>query len=190
MELEEIGKDTEIGKRDGRKYIWHACIDCGKKRWVELDKGKSSYELCRSCAAKRRSKECLEYGEKNRNWKGGRTKTSKGYIEVLLPKDDFFYPMAHHNSYVSEHRLVVAKKLGRCLQPWEIVHHKGIRYKGIENKSDNLEDNLELVSDIGHKQITYMEKNFKQLKVIIQRQGQYIKSLEKENKKLREGKNV
>lgn len=33
------------------KLIWHACIDCGKERWVKLAKGKPERLKCMSCAS-------------------------------------------------------------------------------------------------------------------------------------------
>ena len=78
--------------------------------------------------------------------------------------------MANKRGYVREHRLVMAKHLNRCLLPWEIVHHKGKRYTGIENKQDNLEDNLELVSGPG-KHNSMLEKELK-------RQSKLIKELQ------------
>jgi len=140
----EIRKANEVGHKGKEKYIWHACEGCGKKRWEQCRKGIPIRHLCLSCAMA-----CI-YGEGNHNWKGGRIKTSSGYISVRLYPDNFFYPMATKAGYVLEHRLVVAKKLGRCLQSWELVHHKGIRYSDIRNRADNLEDNLEMTTSGSH----------------------------------------
>jgi hypothetical protein len=143
------GREAELG--DGyHKYIWAACVDCGKERWVHYDdvegKGrKPRSQRCLKCLPQ------LRKGTGNPNWKGGRIKVD-GYIEIKLLPDDFFFSMALKDRYVLEHRLVMAKSLGRCLQRWEIVHHKnGIR-------DDNRIENLQLVTDDRHKQITILEQ--------------------------------
>lgn len=142
LELGEKRRGREIGKADfACLYIWQACLDCGKKRWVVLKKGLPERIRCLSCSHK---------GERCSRWKGGRSIEKTGYVSIRLSPSDFFYPMVNHASYVLEHRLVMAKHLGRCLQKWELVHHKGIRYTGIENKSDNLIDNLKLTTNGSH----------------------------------------
>ena len=87
-------------------------------------------------------------GPKHFNWKGGRVAHHSGYVLVWLHPDDPFAQMAEHNkrgtSYVPEHRIVMARHLGRLLQPWEVVHHKnGIR-------DDNRIENLELNTKGAH----------------------------------------
>jgi len=143
VKLGDTKRGTELGKVTSNKSIWAACVDCGKERWVVLRHGVPRNPRCYPCALKVRHNTLRE---KSPQWKGGRIKAAGGYIAIRVYPNDFFYPMAglcnHH--YVLEHRLVMAKHLGRCLQPWEIVHHKGIRFTGIENRQDNLIDNLEL----------------------------------------------
>lgn len=171
-QIGEIRRATEINRKGTHRWKYCTCIDCGKPRWVALVGGAPINLRCISCAAKHRSK---PVGSANPNWKGGRHQNAHGYIEVSLPPDDFFHPMAKSNAYVLEHRLVVAKALGRCLHRWEIVHHKGAMYpKGsIENKHDNrYPENLQLVSDERHNQITILETK-------IARQHERLKWLEK-----------
>jgi len=135
---------SKQGKLNGRwkgGKVERTCQECGL---TFLMRPGGVRKFCsRSCGAKFKGR-----GERNWNWNGGRS-ISGGYISIQLKPDDFFYPMATSSGYVLEHRLVMAKHLGRCLQPWEIVHHKGIRYSGEENKQDNLKDNLELTGSIG-----------------------------------------
>lgn len=70
-------------------------------------------------------------------WKGGRNIDKDGYVLVWAPDD----PMARLNGYVLEHRLVMARLLGRSLLESEVVHHKN------GCKTDNSPENLELFSE-------------------------------------------
>ena len=131
-QIGEIKRGKLIGKVDyGHKYIWQACMNCGKERWVRIDNGNPASIVCRSCIPAR-------LGDKVGSWKGGRRRAGS-YIGIKVYPDNFFYRMANCDGYVMEHRLVMAKHLGRCLLSWEIVHHKnGIR-------DDNRLENLELL---------------------------------------------
>lgn len=71
-------------------------------------------------------------GKKHYNWKGGRKKDKKGYIQILKPK----HPYCNSKGYIYEHRLVIEKQIGRYLLPKEVTHH----INGI--KDDNRKENL------------------------------------------------
>ena len=69
------------------------------------------------------------------NWKGGKiTYIQTGYIRIYRPK----HPLADHQGYVKEHRLIMEEKLGRYLKRNEVIHHIN------GNKSDNRIENLAL----------------------------------------------
>ena len=79
--------------------------------------------------------------EKSARWRGGRSATG-GYIRVYSPNHP--YKLRMGSGYVSEHRLVMEKHLGRYLHPWETVHHKN----GITD--DNRIENLKLLPSGEH----------------------------------------
>jgi HNH endonuclease len=62
--------------------------------------------------------------ERHYAWKGARHVDNQGYVVISLLPDDPFMPMARgRHRRVLEHRLVMAKHLGRLLMPTETVHH-------------------------------------------------------------------
>lgn len=65
---------------------------------------------------------------------------SYGYILLWMPD----HPMADGQGYVKEHRLVLAKKLGRILTRDEDGHHLD------ENRANNHPDNIELKPHVEH----------------------------------------
>lgn len=87
-------------------------------------------------------------GEENPMWKGGRYKKKDGYVMIL----DHTSPMANHSGYVFEHRLLMAKKLGRPILRSEVVHH----INGI--KDDNRIENLAIISKGKHSHIHFKGK--------------------------------
>ena len=169
--FDELVRGHEIGKRNKHLYIYAACFICGKERWVRLNNGKPRSERCHQCKnlGSSHSKEHTAKlsGENHYNWKGKIHKNKQGYISVFLHPSDFFYPMANSNGRIYEHRLVMARALGRCLLPWEIVHHKGAKYPSgsIENNGDNrYPENLQLLSDQRYHLIdSIFKRRFKQL---------------------------
>jgi hypothetical protein len=107
--------------------------------------GEAEDRVCQSCAASERNKKRYLSGQAHPQWRGGRAKTGDGYVKVHLPPTDLFHPMCvRGHNYVLEHRLVMARHLGRCLTPFDEVHHKnGVR-------DDNGLENLELTSKGAH----------------------------------------
>lgn len=146
--LGEIRKGKDIGRRGSNKWIWHACIKCGKQRWVLLLRGQPGNLPCRSCASKLFWQN-PEYSKKHKGplhhcWKGGRMKATQGYTLVKVYPDNPLFAMANSHGYIPEHRLVMAQHLNRPLLRNEQVHHRD----GIKNHNDD--QNLLLISLANH----------------------------------------
>lgn len=66
------------------------------------------------------------------HWKGGKTKTSMGYVLVFRPD----HPASSTTGYIFEHRLVMESMVGRYLIADEVVHH--INHIRDDNRPENL----------------------------------------------------
>ncbi len=160
--LNELKLGHEIGKMPPfSRYIWAACSECGKLRWVAYTKKTNSpkHLLCRNCVPGLTLK-CR-----------GRGFTDKdGYRMISLPWKHEFISTANKRGWILEHRLVMAQHLGRNLLSHEIVHH----LNGI--KDDNRIENLALVSRKDHihlgipyqKRIRELEKRVDELESFVE----------------------
>jgi hypothetical protein len=83
-------------------------------------------------------------GPRNPAWKGGVTLMDKhgtyGKIKYVRCPPELL-PMARKDGYVMEHRLVMARMVGRPLTRTEVVHHRD------HNPRNNAPENLELWPD-------------------------------------------
>jgi hypothetical protein len=78
-------------------------------------------------------------GAGNPGWKGGIVKSGKAgrYVYELVPREDPLFVMTNRTGYAMQHRLIVARAIGRPLEPWEQVHH--LNGKRQDNRLENLE---------------------------------------------------
>jgi hypothetical protein len=162
--LGDLIKGKSIGKYGTATYIYVKCNICKNDRWV-INKPKILSPFSKHCNNCARHLPKLRM-DNNGCWKGGRKINAKGYIEIKLPYDSPYLPMANMQRYVREHRLIMAKHIGRLLYPWEIIHHLN------GNKSDNRIENLLLLPNQNEHAPDCLLRN-------------YIKRLEKRLSKLK-----
>lgn len=112
--------------------IWEACPQCGHERWVKQNAKGTCCQTCMTPPA--------HFGERNPRWNSTKRTITKSGIRLPITPDHPFFAMAHRcagKGYaILEHRLVMAKHLGRILKFWEVVHH--IDGDNCNNAIDNL----------------------------------------------------
>lgn len=169
------GRDVREMKSSHIYYVWVQCSQCKDERWTSVQTTERDFYtgLCRRCLSKNRAARFLRRGEDSPMWKGGRHKDKEGYMVVYAHTNSPYYPMASQGGYIREHRLVMAKHLGRCLLPTETIHH----INGI--KDDNRIGNLLLSPNGKHSQLHHGV--IKELGELRRR----VEELEEENKRLR-----
>lgn len=127
--LEEIASAHKLSERQAERYI------------VEVISYISGWRR-----KKRIFKHQLQHkGDgKQKRWqppKGAKRIDGPGYIQLFV---GLGYSGARQDGWILEHRLVMQKKLGRPLHPWEKVHHID------RNKQNNDELNLQVMSGVDH----------------------------------------
>lgn len=126
VKLGEVKLGRQINKKPtSTKFIWAACVDCGKERWVAVLAKKPAHLQCGSCVLKG------QIGDDAHNWKGGII-SRRGYNAVHMPK----HYRATKQGYVMEHLLVWERVHQRRLPKGYLIHH----LNGI--KTDNRPQNL------------------------------------------------
>lgn len=147
----------------GEPPVTIQCAVCGKPRTMPFAwfKKVKSPTCSRACNGKRRvlaarphqhtawnkrgeaGKQALRLamtGESNPAWKGGVTyrKRHGNYVSVKYVRcPTEFIGMARKDGYVMEHRLVMARWVGRTLERVEVVHHAD--HAPLNNGQSNLE---------------------------------------------------
>jgi len=142
-EYYDCDRQKNLGKSRGGVGVWTTCPDCGKERWTRAGHVRSGGRKTPRCRL------CANRGPLSPAWKRGYWKNG-GYNMLTvsgLPHNEqaLARPMANAKGCVPQHRLVMARHLGRPLKRGkEIVHHvNGIR-------DDNRIENLKLLTKNTH----------------------------------------
>jgi hypothetical protein len=130
------------------------CFQCGRERTIQ------KCHLAKVIRNKIRCRPCVnaDTNRKKRRKTYHRYISPGGYYKIFLGKGEF---MTDSRGEVYEHRLIMAKELGRKLESWEHVHHKN------GDKGDNRLKNLELLPNYEHQSANFMVRRIKHLESIL-----------------------
>lgn len=126
------GRSEEMYDKFGRA-LWDCVCDCGNT--TKVNGGGLRSGNIKSCGCLRAESAAARCGSNNHFWKGGRSVDKRsGYVSLSGQE----YPSTVKRYSEAEHRIVMARHLGRPLMDFEEVHHiNGVR-------DDNRISNLEL----------------------------------------------
>ena len=178
MEITSLDQLDYLQERDAtgalRLYYGGNCEKCGnyfkkRKHGIRILLKRSGFwdVACVECSHRKS-------GKYNSNWKGGKH-FDRGRAYVAVPHKDLCEPMMRSNRVVAEHRYVMAHHLGRCLESYEVVHHKN------HDPLDNRIENLELVSYQENSSESLMKVEIKKLKLKVVELENRVKELENKN---------
>ena len=135
----------EKNPRWGGGKIKIKCEVCGGPFEIFPSRLNKQKYCSEECSIIGKSKRCsiTKKGKRNPNYKGKYQDTHGYWMRHFSSLDPEELKLAEKMSFsrncVLEHRLIIAKKIGRPLEENEIVHHRN------EIKSDNGEENLQLL---------------------------------------------
>lgn len=131
-----------------KKTVARACEHCDAPftaRKSAVARGHARF-CSRVCAGRKVNAKYLligARGETNPNWRGGITKSSRGYWYVQDPD----HPRANKEGYVKRANLVIEAQVGRYLCIGEVVHHVD------HDRSNDALENLQLMSTASHREL-------------------------------------
>ena len=165
------------------RTIWSGilpCNSCGKERKVSSHAvGQKTYNgKCLSCSSKENVKlmnppgRIWPHGKNHHLYKNGFINDS-GYKVISLYSNHPLRGMADVRGRAREHRIIMAKYIGRPLENWEVIHHVN------GDRSDNRIENLDLLKIPEHTLITRMEQEIKILRKEIRRLNECLLKFQK-----------
>lgn len=152
-----------------RQTLRFVPITCRCGEVTELDVNVLRRMKYRGCCLKCAAHFYAVRGSKHSDWKGGSYITPEGYRHInigALTADElskYGSMVQTRRPYIPEHRLVVARSLGRPLERDEHVHHIN------GNKLDNRIENLQLVTPSGHAAVELVKarEEIKRLRALV-----------------------
>lgn len=123
----------EVGRNSKKFYIYHACVACGKERWITAYQSRRPKfaGICHSCFGRKMFPHPI--GSQNPAWRGGRVTSGRKYFLIMCKE----HPRANAKGYVFEH-VLVWERAHNMLKPkgWVVHHLNGISW---DNRPENLE---------------------------------------------------